>query len=99
MKLGGDRETVPAIGITHHPYPHAWLGQVILAPPPTPQLEGQLRELTKDSTRETFAVDRRGRPMLSLKLSDTGFSSLADAKRLCLRSTGAAWPGGFCGVP
>ena len=36
-----------------------------------------------DSTRETFTADIRGCLALSLKLSYTGFSSLADAKRLC----------------
>ena len=54
------------------------------------------RWVSSNSTRDTISVDRCGRPALSLKLGNTGFSSLAHAKRLCLRSTGAAWLGGYC---
>ena len=50
-------------------------------------------------SRQTLTVDRHGCPKLSLKLGNTGFSSLANAKLLCLQSTSAAWPGGYCGEP
>ena len=84
------------------PPPHIhtipYLARARWLPPSPPTYPHKMDQLT-DTTRETFTVDRRGRPALSLKLSVTGFSSLADAKQLCLQSTGAAWPGSYCGGP
>ena len=59
-------------------------------PPHTTPVWLEPGEHTTDSTRDTFTVGRCGRPTLSLKLGNTGFTSLADTKRLCSQSTGAA---------
>ena len=84
--------------------PLSWLGLGVNAPFPPPPIQfvllggGSTQEGgTKDSSIETFAADRHGCPTLSLKLGNTGLERLADAKRLCLRSTGAALPGGYYG--
>ena len=58
------------------------LGRGMLAPYTPPHQRGQFREGTKDGTRLSLKEGGRGRPALSLKLSDTGFSSLADKRRL-----------------
>ena len=41
------------------------------------------RGASKTSSIETLTEGRRGRPVLSLMLGNTGFTSLADKKRLC----------------
>ena len=53
------------------------LSHQVTAPPPS--LMGPLT----DSTREAFTVNRSVLPTLSLKLVNTGFSSLVDVKQLC----------------
>ena len=50
-------------------------------PPPFTRGSSQMAG-TKGRTRQTLKKGRRGRPPLSLKLSDTGISSLADKRWL-----------------
>ena len=56
----------------------------------TPPLDGSTQTGgTESSTRQSLKEGRCGLLSLCLKLSDTGFSSLADKRRLEARSTGA----------
>ena len=89
----GDQPTIRNYTLTHTPK-MAWSGGY-QPPPPPPEGSAQIEE-TKGSTRQALKEGRRGCPALSLKLSDSGFSSLADKRRLDAWSTGAVRPCGYC---
>ena len=103
VKLGEDKETVlanrnytkpPAGQSEGHTDPHPRLGWVrwLLTPPPYPHQRGQLRERGQRAVLNN-PWQRRN------VMSHSGFPSLADKKRLCLRSTGAEWQVSYWGGP